>query len=82
MEAHTLSLTERQKLTMTGVQEVLSFDEGAVVLQTELGILTVQGRQLQLKTLSVEGGRVEVCGEVSGLLYEQPRQSWFRRLLG
>ena len=82
MEAHTLNLMERQKLTMTGVQEVLSFDESTVVLQTELGMLTVQGRQLQLKTLSVEGGRVEVCGEVAGLLYEQPRQSWFRRILG
>ena len=81
---HKLILTQRQQLTMTGVTEVVSFDETAVVLRTELGTLVVQGRDLQLKTLSVEGGQVAVEGTVSALSYEEPRQSggWLRRLLG
>ncbi len=80
---HDLSLKGRKALTMTGVTEVVSFDESAVVLRTGLGTLLVQGQQLQLKTLSLEGGQVAVDGSISALLYEEPRQgfSW-RRLLG
>ena len=81
---HRIVLEGRQKLTVTGVTEVVSFDETAVVLRTELGTLLVQGRDLQLKTLSVEGGQVAVEGTVSALVYEEPRdrQGWLRRLLG
>lgn len=82
-QSHRLSLSERKKLTMTGVTEVVSFEDSAVVLQTCMGTLVIQGSQLQLKTLSLEGGQVEVDGTVSSLVYEEPRaeRSWLRRLL-
>lgn len=80
---HRLSLNERKELSMTGVTEVVSFDDTAVVLRTQLGSLMIHGQQLQLKTLSLEGGQVAVEGHISALIYEEPRQgfSW-RRLLG
>ena len=74
---HKLTLNERKNLTMTGVTEVVSFEENAVVLKTALGLLTVQGQDLKLKTLSLEGGQVAVDGEVSALIYEQPREDGF-----
>lgn len=79
---HTLTLDERRKLTMTGVTEVVSFDDCAVVLRTCLGTLLVQGRELQLKALAPEGG-VAVEGHISALSYEEPRPSgsWLSRLL-
>ena len=77
---HKLQLSERKVLTMTGVTEVVSFDENAVVLQTSLGLLIVQGQQLSLKNLSLDGGRVAVEGSISALAYEEPRQSGWRRL--
>ena len=43
---HRLTLQERQQLTVTGVREVMRFDETAVVLRTELGTLVIQGRDL------------------------------------
>lgn len=80
---HSLSLEQRQKLTVTGVEEVVSFDESAVVLRTSLGMLMVHGQGLQLKTLSVEGGQTAVEGSISALVYEEPRpEGWLRRLLG
>ena len=80
---HKLPWNVRQQLTMTGVTEVVSFDESAVVLRTALGMLMVHGEALQLKTLSVEGGKTEVDGSISALVYEEPRQEgWLRRLLG
>lgn len=78
---HKLTLNERKMLTMNGVSEVVSFDEDCVVLRTELGTLLVQGQQLQLKTLSLEGGQVAVEGCVSALVYEETRRrrGWLRR---
>lgn len=82
-QTHTLTLSERDHLSMTGVTEVISFDDSAVVLETTLGTLTVHGTDLQLKTLTTEGGRVTVDGRVSALSYEEPRSGgWLRRLLG
>ena len=77
---HKLQLNERKSLTMTGVTEVVSFDETAVVLQTSLGLLIVHGQQLSLKNLSLDGGQVAVEGSISALAYEEPRQSGWRRL--
>ena len=80
---HKLSLDQRKSLTMTGVTEVVSFDENTVVLKTGLGMLVVQGAQLQLKTLTLDGGNVAVEGQINSLTYEQIRQGgWLGRLLG
>ena len=72
---HKLTLNERKSLTMTGVTEVVSFDENAVILKTSLGLLTIQGQDLKLKTLSLEGGQVAVDGQVVALVYEEPREA-------
>lgn len=78
---HKLTLNERKSLTMTGVTEVLRFEETAVVLRTTLGLLTVQGQDLKLKTLSLEGGQVAVDGQMFALVYEEPREdSLWQRL--
>lgn len=81
---HKLVLSERKQLTMSGVSEVMSFDDTAVVLRTALGVLTVQGKDLQLKNLSLDGGNVAVEGDIGALYYEEPRQpgGWLRRLFG
>ena len=77
---HKLQLNERTSLTMTGGAEVVSFDENTVVLQTSLGLLVIQGQQLQLKNLTLEGGQVAVEGSIRALSYEEPRQTGWRRL--
>ena len=80
---HKLVLNERTQLTMTGVHEVLNFDENAVVVQTDLGRLLIQGQELKLKTLSPEGGQVRIEGNITAMQYEQSRDSrgGLRRLL-
>lgn len=81
---HKVTLQERQQLSLTGVSEIVSFDEASVVLHTQKGTLTVHGKELQLKTLSPQGGQVEVAGTVTALVYEEPRPAggWLRRLFG
>ncbi len=80
--SHALTLKQRSNLTMTGVSEVISFDENTVVLATCMGTLVVHGEGLQLKTLSVEGGQVAVEGTIGAMHYEQTRAAggFLRRL--
>ena len=78
-----LSMTDRKKLSVTAVTEVKSFDENLVVLLTELGELSIHGQSLQLKDLSVQEGRAAVEGEISALIYQEPRARGFlSRFLG
>ena len=80
---HALTLDARSRLSMTGVSEVVSFDESAVVLKTTLGTLTIHGKGLQLKNLSLEGGQVAVDGSIAALIYEESRPDrGLRRLFG
>jgi sporulation protein YabP len=80
---HGLTLKDRKSLTMTGVTEVISFDDATVILHTQLGTLQIHGQQLQLKNLSLEGGQVAVDGKIDALIYEEPRpEGWLRRLFG
>ena len=81
--SHALTLQERNKLTMRGVSEVVSFEENLVQLRTSLGDLAVHGQQLQLKNLTLEGGEVAVEGHISALIYQEPRSGgWLSRLFG
>ena len=65
------------------MSEVVSFDDTAVLLRTSLGNLMIQGKELQLKTLSLDGGQVAVDGTICAMVYEEPRtdRSWLGRLL-
>jgi len=80
---HRIVLDERRTLTVTGVTEVLRFDEHSVLLKTAKGLLALRGEGLQLKQLAPEGGQVTVRGELAALSYEELRAGGFwRRLLG
>lgn len=82
---HRLALEERQRLSLTGVTDVDSFDDTLVLLKTNRGLMTVRGEGLQLKNLNLEGGEVRVEGTISAIVYEASRQesgSFLRRLLG
>ena len=82
-EEHSLRLVGRAELTITGVTEVSRFEDAGVLLQTDMGEMTVQGEQLQLKELSLDGGRVAVSGSISALIYgRQQSGGWLHRLLG
>ena len=80
---HNLSLESRKKLILTGVTEIVSFDDTFILMRTPLGDLTVQGQQLQLKSLTPEGGNVTVQGQIDALSYEVSRTgSWLSRFFG
>lgn len=64
-----LILENRGKLSISGVLDVLSFDDQVVMVQTELGLLTVKGENLRINKLSIDTSEVIVEGDISYLAY-------------
>ena len=73
VQSQMLRLEDRSRLTMTGVSEVIRFEDTLVVLQTGLGQLHIHGQDLHLKNLSLEGGQAAVDGQISALIFEETR---------
>lgn len=71
VKAHKISLNNRRSGMMTGVREVLSFDAGEVVLDTEQGVLIVKGEDLHVTRLTLEKGEVEMDGRIDGVMYTE-----------
>ena len=81
---HHLVLEERESLTVSGVEEVESFDENTIVMVTVQGVLIVRGEELHIEKLSLDGGDLKVEGMVESLTYEAERRKggFLSRLLG
>lgn len=73
-KVHNIILEDRRTLTVSGVSDVDSFDEQAVMLFTELGELTVRGSDLHMNKLNVETGEVSIEGNISSLSYQDEAQ--------
>ena len=76
---HSLILEDRSRLSVSGVSEVVSFDESQVVMETERGLLTVEGDNLHVEKLSLDVGELTLQGEIESLCYarESARKGGF-----
>ena len=77
-------LENRKKLTLTGIKDVLSFDDEIIVLESELGLLNIKGRDLKVNKISVETGDVIIEGTIRMFEYSDkdiaPKQSLVSRI--
>lgn len=90
-KGHALSIGNRREITVSGVSEVVSFDEETIRLVTTCGILNLEGEELRIHVLNTKDGTVAVTGKLNGILYEdpdrdppsdRPAKSRFRRFFG
>ena len=80
-----LILENRNKLSMSGVIDVLSFDDQLVIVETELGLLTIKGENIRINKLNIDSSEVVVEGEITSLNYsesngERESQSIFSKI--
>lgn len=66
---HNLILENRKSLSLSGVTDVDRFDEKTILLYTQLGELTVRGRDLHVNAVSVESGEMSIEGDIWSLTY-------------
>ena len=75
--SHKLTLDNRKEALLTGVKDVVSFDEKEILLQTSEGRLQIRGSQLHVKGLNLEKGEAALAGHVDSLVYlskDSPRK--------
>ncbi len=71
---HHIILEGREQLSVSGVEEVESFDENQIVMYTSKGTLIVRGEGLHIEKLSLDGGDLKVEGTVDSLMYEESQR--------
>ena len=71
--AHNIIMESRKNLTVSGVMDIDSFDEESVILFTELGELTIRGRDLHINKIDVDLGDLSMEGEIDSLSYSENR---------
>ena len=67
--AHRLWIAGRKNGEVSGVSDVLSFDENEIVMDTDMGMLTIRGKGLHISKLNLEKGEAELEGQVDSLVY-------------
>lgn len=84
-KGHKLNINARKTAMITGVNDVLSFDAGEILLQTEQGVLMIRGSELHVNRLTLEKGEVDIDGRIDSLTYSdsagtKSNESLFGRL--
>ena len=72
---HRISLVNRVACAINGVSDVLSFDVGEVLLETEQGMLMIRGSELHVSRLTLEKGEVDIDGRIDSLTYSEQTAS-------
>ena len=83
--SHQLTLEGRERLTVSGVEDVERFDENTIVMSTTAGTLVITGENLHIGKLSLDGGELHVDGQIDALSYEDQsygRSGLLHRLFG
>ncbi|MBQ7793453.1 MAG: YabP/YqfC family sporulation protein [Clostridia bacterium] len=73
-KTQSLTLENRESLSISGVNDVLNFSDTSVELDTSLGILKVSGENLKIISVSTEGKTAELIGKVNSLEYKKQHE--------
>lgn len=69
--AHKITVIGRKSGTITGISDVLSFDENEILLDTDMGRMSIKGKELHISRLSLELGEAEMEGKVDSISYSE-----------
>lgn len=66
---HKLEVMGRGTGSVTGIEDVVSFDENQIILDTDMGLLTIKGKNLHVSRLTLEKGEVDIEGTFDSFTY-------------
>lgn len=79
---HTLNMEERERVRISGVMEVLSFDEDGIMMETTCGLLLLKGAGMHIGKLDLEAGDVVVDGSIDSMTYSDGTLAEKHSILG
>lgn len=69
IKAHAIHIDNRERVMITGVEDVDNFNEEEVNFQTESGYVTLTGTDLHITRLNLEDGQLIIEGSINGVAY-------------
>jgi len=66
---HSITLTERKNIMITGVKKIDSFDNEEFLLETNMGYIVIKGEGLEIIKLDTYQGNVSIKGKINSLTY-------------
>ena len=66
---HEMTLKARKELCISGVDDVMSFDEALVELSTVCGVMSIEGEGIHISFLDTDNGKLTLSGVISGIYY-------------
>lgn len=78
--SHSINIIDREKTEITGVIEVVSFDEETAILETTAGVIVLKGQNIHMSSLNLNTGEVGVEGYITALSYSEnqlEQKHWF-----
>lgn len=70
MAEHTIKLVNRKNMELTGVNNVNTFDEQVILLETSMGLIAISGQELHITRLNLDEGRVDLEGNINCVEYK------------
>ena len=67
-------LENKEKLSISGVKDILTFDEEEIIIDTTLGILQIRGSNLKVEKLSVDSGEINANGIIDEMIYQKDQR--------
>lgn len=67
---HGLTLQDRSRMSLSGIKDVVNFDDSQVILNTDLGTLTIRGEQIHVDQLNLDTGDLSLTGRIEALEYD------------
>lgn len=68
-KGHSLQIEERARMALSGIEDVISFDEHTVVLASTAGLLTVEGENLHIIKMNVDSKELGIEGKINAIAY-------------
>ena len=68
---HSINMTERKNIVISGVKKIDNFDENEFLLETTMGYLLIKGSSLEIVKLDTYQGNVSIKGKFDSVSYQE-----------
>lgn len=74
-KVQNIIIENREKISVSGVIDVESFNDECVIVDTELGVLVIRGEDLHISKLNIDNSELNIEGDIISCEYSEKEGS-------
>lgn len=71
LNEQSVKLVNRSKLEITGIKRIISLNENEFIIDSNMGIIYIEGSKLEMKQLEMEKGSIQINGNINSIRYNK-----------